>query len=317
MLRDLQRLGDCDMAAQLHGQRVDPALIEIVPLSDEVGADVQGVDLGAPISDAGFAKIYQAWLDHHVLRFRGQAITDPQLIDFSRRFGTLDMAPIAGHGKAFVEGIPEMFVISNVVENGTLIGSLGDGECLWHTDMSYVEIPPKASCLYSLEVPETGGDTGFLNMYSAYETLDDDLKRRIAGRTIKHETQFTLDGLCRKCGPSLEEVKAAGSFDVSKLPGISHPIVRTHPETGRNALYLGRRQNTYINGLPVAESEELLDALWAHAEERGRTTWHNRWKVGDLLIWDNRCVMHRRDEFSASARRIMHRTQVRDTARPM
>ena len=112
-------------------------------------------------------------------------------------------------------------------------------------------------------------------------------------------------------------VKAAGDFDVSTLPGIRHPIVRKHPENGRKALYLGRRQNTYVNGLSVADSEALLDTLWRHAERRGENAWHNRWKVGDLLIWDNRSVMHRRDEFSASARRIMHRTQVRDTTRPM
>ncbi|MGI9386216.1 MAG: TauD/TfdA dioxygenase family protein [Methyloligellaceae bacterium] len=293
-----------------------PEDIEIHPLSEDVAAEIRGVDLSQPMSDAAFAEVYQAWLDHHVLLFRGQKLTDPQLIAFSRRFGDLDLAPIPGHGKAFVEGIPEMFVISNVVEDGQLIGSLGDGECLWHTDMSYTEMPPKASCLYSLEVPDAEGDTGFLNMYIAYETLPDTLRNRIEGRTIKHETRYTLDGHDRQGGPPLAEVKASGNFDITSLPGPSHPIARTHSETGRKALYIGRRQNTYVNGLSVAESEELLDALWAHTEGLDRATWHNRWKVGDLLIWDNRCVMHRRDEFTASARRIMHRTQVRDNAPP-
>ena len=291
--------------------------LQILPLSEDIGAEIRGLDLGQPMSDAVFGAVYQAWLDHQVLLFRGQSLTDPQMIDFSRRSGDLDLAPIPGHGKAFVEGIPEMFVISNVIEGGRKIGSLGDGECLWHTDMAYTEVPPKASCLYSLEVPEAEGDTGFLNMYAVYETLPDDLKRRIEGRTIKHDTQYTLDGLDRADGPPLSEAIARGTFDVVSLPGISHPIVRTHPETGRKALYIGRRQNTYVNGLPVAESEELLDALWAHADARGAKTLHHRWRPGDLLIWDNRCVMHRRDEFSPAARRIMHRTQVRADAAPV
>jgi taurine dioxygenase len=288
----------------------------IEPLSGDIGAQVRGVDLGSAMNDAVFAIIYQAWLDHQVLLFRDQNITDPQMIAFSRRFGDLDLAPIPGHGRAFVEGIPEMFVISNVIEDGQKIGSLGDGECLWHTDMAYTEVPPKASCLYSLEVPDAEGDTGFLNMYAAYETLPDELKKRIEGQTIKHDTQYTLDGLDRDDGPSLVDAIAAGTFDVVSLPGSSHPIVRTHPETGHKALYIGRRQNTYINGFSVADSEALLDALWAHADSCGEQTYHHRWRVGDLLIWDNRCAMHRRDEFSADVRRIMHRTQIRADAAP-
>ena len=301
------------MAALL---QVEPDAIEVHPLSDEIAAEIGGVDLAAPMSDAVFGRIYRAWLDHQVLRFRNQTVTDPQMIAFSRRFGELDLAPVPGHGKAFVEGLPEMFVISNVVENGTPIGSLGDGECLWHTDMSYTPIPPKASCLYSLEVPEGEGDTGFLNMYHAYEALPEALRARVEGRTIKHDTQYTLDGHDRAGGPPLAEAKANGTLDVAALPGSSHPIVRTHPETGRKALYIGRRQNTYVNGLPLEESEALLDALWAHAEVLGTRTWHQRWQAGDLVIWDNRCVMHRRDAFSPEVRRVMHRTQVKAEAAP-
>ncbi len=291
--------------------------VEVRPLINGIGAEIGGVDLGRPLDDAVFAEIYRAWLDHLVLLFRDQSIDDPQMVAFSRRFGNLDLAPISGHGTVFVEGIPQMFVISNVVENGRNIGSLGDGECLWHTDMAYTDIPPKASCLYSLEVPDAEGDTGFLNMYSVYEELPERLKREIAGRTIKHDQQYPLDGLDREDGPPLWEAIERGLFDVKSLPGTSHPIVRTHPETGRRAIYIGRRQNTYVNGLSVDESEALLDALWAHAEMCGRDTMHHRWKVGDLLIWDNRCVMHRRDQFSPDARRIMHRTQIRADAAPV
>lgn len=289
----------------------------VAPISADIGAEIQGVDLALPMSDATFGVIYQAWLDHHVLLFRDQQITDPQMIAFSRRFGDLDLAPIPGHGRAFVEGLPEMFVISNVIEDGRKIGSLGDGECLWHTDMAYTPVPPKASCLYALEVPDGEGDTGFLNMYAVYDSLPDKVKEQIEGRSIKHDTQYTLDGLDRNDGPPLSEVIASGVFDVVSLPGESHPIVRSHPETGRKALYIGRRQNTYINGMPVRESEELLDMLWRHADQCGQQTLHHRWQVGDLLIWDNRCVMHRRDEFSATSRRIMHRTQVRSDTAPV
>ena len=296
--------------------RADDAGIGIRLLSDDIGAEIQGIDLGRPMSDETSGAVYQAWLNHLVLLFRDQDLTDPQMVNFSRRFGDLDLAPIPGHGRAFVESIPEMFVVSNVVEEGRKIGSLGDGECLWHTDMAYTEVPPKASCLYALEVPEAEGDTGFLNMYAAYDTLPVSLRERIAGRTIKHDTQYTLDGLDRDEGIPLAEAKARGAFDVVALPGSSHPIVRTHPETGRTALYIGRRQNTCINGLPVEESEELLDALWAHALERGRGVLHHRWRPGDLVIWDNRCVMHRRDAFSPDVRRVMHRTQIKADAPP-
>ena len=296
--------------------QTNPDAIEVHPLSDEIAAEIGGVDLAAPMSDAVFDRIYRAWLDHQVLRFRNQSITDPQMIAFSHRFGELDLAPVPGHGKAFVEGLPEMFVISNVVENGTPIGSLGDGECLWHTDMSYTPIPPKASCLYSIEVPEGEGDTGFLNMYHAYETLPEALRAQVEGRAIKHDTQYTLDGHDRAGGAPLAEAKASGTLDVAALPGTSHPIVRTHPETGRKALYIGRRQNTCVNGLPLEKSEALLDALWAHTEDLGTRTWHQRWQVGDLVIWDNRCVMHRRDAFSPEVRRVMHRTQVKAEAAP-
>ena len=290
--------------------------VEIVPLTEQIGAEIHGADLSQSMSETLFAAIYRAWLDHHVLLFRDQSLTDPQMIAFSRRFGDLDLAPIPGHGRAFVEGLPEMFVISNVVEDGLNIGSLGDGECLWHTDMAWTPVPAKASCLYALEVPEAQGDTGFLNMYAAYDTLPPELRAQIQGRTIKHDTQYTLDGLDRDGGPPLLEAKASGKFDVASIPGVSHPIVRTHPETGRKALYIGRRQNTYVNGLPVDESEALLDALWAHADAQGREAWHHRWRVGDLIIWDNRCVMHRRDAFSPDVRRVMHRTQIQSDLAP-
>ncbi len=168
--------------------------------------------------------------------------------------------------------------------------------------MSYQEQPPKASVLYAIEVPPSGGNTGFCNMYRAWDELPAALKHRVEGRRLKHDGTYNSGGYLR------EGVTATDDPTVS--PGTYHPIGYTHPETGRIALYLGRRRNAYIEGLPLAESEALLDELWQHAT-RDELTWYNRWQVGDLVLWDNRCTMHRRDPFDATARRIMHRTQIK------
>jgi taurine dioxygenase len=196
--------------------------------------------------------------------------------------------------------LPELAVISNVIENGVAIGGLGDGEAVWHTDSCFSDVPPSASILYSLEIPPSGGDTGFANMYLALEMLPAALRRAIAGKTIKHDKRYTSGGQLR---PGY-----TGDEDIRTTPGPQHPIVRRHPETGYSALYLGRRPHAYIPGLPLDESEALLDELWAHAV-KPELTWHHQWKVGDVLVWDNRCAMHRRDAFDPHSRRIMHRTQ--------
>ena len=282
--------------------------IDVVPMSPAVGAEIRDVDLAGPFDDNTFAAVYAAWLDHGVLLIRDQRLSDDDLVVFSRRFGDLDQAPVQGHGQASVEGIPEVLIISNVIEDGVSIGSLGDDELLWHTDMAYTEEPPKASCLYSLSVSEAGGETGYIDMCTVYETLPADLKRQIEGRTIKHDSVYTLDGYLRDDSSKRLD---PDRIDVSTIAGPSHPIARTHPETGRQALYIGRRQNTYVNGLPVKESEALLEALWAHvAAQEPVASWHHTWRVGDLLIWDNRRVMHRRNAFPPDSRRIMHRTQI-------
>ncbi len=283
--------------------------IDVLALSPAVGAEIRDVDLAGPLDDDTFTAIYSAWLDHGVLRFRDQQLSDSDLVAFSRRFGDLDLAPVKGHGQVAVEGFPEVFIISNVIEDGVSIGSLGDSELLWHTDMAYTEEPPKASCLYSLSVPESGGETGYIDMYASYEALPADLKQRIEGRTIKHDSVYTLDGYLRDGnGERLDPDR----INVSEIVGPSHPIARTHPETGRQALYIGRRQNTYVNGLPIEASEELLDALWAHiAAQEPVASWHQSWRVGDLLIWDNRRVMHRRNAFPPESHRVMHRTQIK------
>jgi taurine dioxygenase len=273
----------------------------IVPSGAALGADVRGVDLRALEEDA-FAAIHRAWLDHQVLLIRGQHLGDDDLIAFSRRFGELDHAPIQENGRRFVDGHPEIYVVSNVVEHGVAIGSLGSGEAVWHTDMSYLPDPPRASVLYALEVPASGGDTGFCTMYGAWDTLPPALQRRIEGLRVKHDGTYNSGGYVR--------AGVTPSDDPRTSPGTLHPLVCTHPETGRRGLYLGRRRNAYVEGLSLDESDALLDEIWVFATN-ATLTWSHHWAVGDLVLWDNRCTMHRRDAFDAGARRVMHRTQIK------
>jgi taurine dioxygenase len=281
--------------------------IKIIPTGAALGADIQNVDLKS-VSGQDFAVIHRAWLDHLVVRFRGQHLSDYQLIAFSRRFGDLDWAPIQETGRRFVEGHPEIYVVSNVIENGEPIGSLGSGEAVWHTDMSYLEQPPKASMLYALEVPPVGGDTYFCDMYAVYESLPDPLRRRISALALKHDGTYNSGGYVRQgLSPSDDPVSS---------PGVYHPLVCSHPETGRRALYLGRRRNAYIGGMDLAESEALLDELWTYTA-RPEVAWRNQWQAGDAVLWDNRCTMHRRDPFDPGSRRILHRTQIQGGSRPV
>ncbi|SJZ47939.1 taurine dioxygenase [Enhydrobacter aerosaccus] len=279
----------------------------IQPTGAALAADVHGIDLSQPISDAVFQRILEAWNEHLVLRFSGQRIDDATLMTFSARFGELDRAPIAAVGfdradSAIAKEAEQwVAVISNVKMNGKPVGGLGNAELVWHTDMSYNPLPPRASLLYALEVPPDGGNTGFLNMYLAYETLPADLKRAIDGKTCIHDSSHNSAGELRKGFQT--------TYDVRQTPGAVHPLVRLHPVTRRKALFLGRRPGAYIHGLSVEDSETLLDALWAHATQE-RFTWYQKWRVGDLVMWDNRCVMHRRDTFDESLRRLMHRTQI-------
>jgi taurine dioxygenase len=268
--------------------------LDVKPLSAALGAEVAGVDANA-IDDATFAAVRSAWNQHLVLLFRGQQLDDAALVRFTARFGDLEDAPLF-QGRRFVEAHPEVMIISNVEVDGRPIGSLGNAEAFWHTDLNFVEEPPAASCLYALDVPPSGGDTGFANMYRACETLPDDVARAIEGRRIRHDARFNSAGYLRE----------------TRVPDTLHPIVRTHPDTGRRALYLGRRANASIEGMDAGASERLLDRLWRHATSEVMT-WHHRWQRGDLLIWDNRCTLHRRDSFEGSQRRIMHRTQTRGT----
>ena len=290
---------------------VDPAvtgLIDAVPFHSDrtFGAEILHVDLRT-ITDAKFSAIEQAWIEHQVLLFRDQSMSDLDLIAFSGRLGDLDQAPIQENGQRFANGLPEIYVVSNVIENGAAIGSLGAGEAVWHTDMSYLPAPPKASMLFALEIPASGGDTSFCDMYAAFETLPDDLRQRALGLRVKHDGTYNSGGYVRQ--------GVTPTNDPRQAPGMLHPLVCTHPESGRRMLYLGRRRMSWIEGLDLTESEKLLDEIWAHATQPAFSFTH-RWRVGDLVLWDNRCTMHRRDPFDPAARRVMHRTQVKGSAPP-
>ncbi len=276
--------------------------IHIKKIGEALGAEVSGVDASKPVSADTFAAIRKAWLDNLVIRFRGQKLTDPQMLEFSRLFGELDPPGPNPYGKPFLPRHPEMNVISNVKEDGVPIGGLGDGEAIWHSDMTYVDTPPSAALLYALELPAEGGDTYWANMYLAYEALPADTKKRIEGLKAIHDATYNSAGIKRK---GYDDVT-----DPRRAPGAHHGLVRRHPETGRKCLFLGRRRNSYIVGLPLEESEALLDALWAHATQP-RFAFCQQWQVGDLMIWDNRCTLHRRDPFDPNARRVMHRTQIK------
>ena len=282
--------------------------IAIKNLDAALGAEVADVDLAKPLLRTDIDAIEAAWRERLVVVFHGQTLSDPQLIAFSRNFGELDPPGPNPCGEPFNKEHPELNVISNVVENGKPIGNLGDGEAVWHADMTYVEVPPKAAILHALQVPpsEAGGNTYFANMIAAYEGLPSDLKKVVEGKIAVHDASHNSAGMLRK---GYKDVT-----DVRETVGAHHPVVRTDPKSGRKALFLGRRPNAYVLGLSVAESEALLDALWAHATQPHLAMCH-QWRAGDLLMWNNLSVLHRRDPFDPKTRRVMHRSQIKGNER--
>jgi alpha-ketoglutarate-dependent taurine dioxygenase len=275
--------------------------LQVLPSGRALGAEVRGLDLARPLAPEAVAAVHRAWSEHQVLLFRGQRLSEDQHLAFSRQLGPIE--PPHSTSQAHFSGrYPEILVVSNIGEDGQPKDyDLGNAEAMWHTDMSYRATPPSGSALYAREIPPVGGNTCFLNMYRAYETLPAELLRAIEGRTCVHDESRNSAGRLR-AGYSHEP-------DPRKTPGPQHPLVRTHPVTGRKALFLGRRPYAYIPGLELEESEALLDRLWAHATQDA-FVWSHVWQVGDLVLWDNRCTMHRRDPFDMSHRRIMHRTQI-------
>lgn len=265
-----------------------------------LGADVDGVDL-LNSGQADVETLVRALTERLVIRLRGYELEDVAFTRLAERFGDLEGSPEFSKSRdVYVAVSPKMTVVSNVTEDGKPVGDHGDGELNWHTDQGFVERPSAYTFLLAREVPPTGGNTSFANMYRAYERLPDDVKRAIARLKVKHQESHTAQGVPR---PGYRDIKTR---DPRELPGPQHPVVRTHPVTGRKALYLGRRFGAYIPGLTLDDSEAMLDLLWASAAQP-EDVWTQEWQVGDLIVWDNRCTMHRRDAFTGQGRRRMHR----------
>jgi taurine dioxygenase len=242
---------------------------------------------------ATFAQIRNAWHEHLVILLRDQELSEEDEVRFAEKFGP----PAVIHTKQFVRNHPAVMLISNIREDGKPIGALPDGEMHFHTDQCHQERPAMASMLYAIEVPSSGGNTLFANGYTAYETLPTEIKRRIDGR--KALNAYDYDTASTKRGTRL-----AGG-----VPSYVHPVVRTHPATGRKALYVNRLMTVRIEGLPERESDELLDFLFDHQEQR-ELVYEHIWRPGDLLMWDNRCTLHARTDFSAAERRLMRRVTI-------
>jgi taurine dioxygenase len=275
--------------------------LKIENFDGPIGAEVTGVDLWA-IADADFEKLYRAWIERGVIRIRDQQLDDIALQTFSARFGPLEEIPVL-LSEAERSQLPSLYVtvISNIVVNGEPIGGLANKEAAWHSDMTYIETPPPASILHAIEVPAKGGDTQFACQVAALKALPEDLLSEISGISIKHDASHTSIGNLRR---GFEEVE-----DVRKVAGVAHPIIKRHEESGHDALFLGRRDFAYVEGLEIDESEELLDRIWRYAV-LPQNVWTQHWRVGDVIIWDNRRVLHRRDDFDQAARRLMKRCQV-------
>jgi taurine dioxygenase len=270
--------------------------------SESFGADITGIDLANLTYDT-FEGIYRAWLAFGVLRFKGQTLNKDSLQTFSQRFGPLEQIPIGRMSDEQKAQLDNLYVtpISNIKVDGKPIGGLGDAEATWHSDMTYVEVPPPASVLLGVEIPQNGGDTFFADQRAALASLPEDLRQRIEGLSIKHNAAHDSVGNLR---PGFE------AFDDPRdAPGAVHPIIRKHNETGDTCLYLGRREWAYIPGLPLEESEALLDDLWSYAVPADYVVEQN-WTPGDVIIWDNRRCLHKRTSIDPSQRRLLLRCQV-------
>jgi alpha-ketoglutarate-dependent taurine dioxygenase len=262
-------------------------------LSAALGLEILDVDLHNPLPPPVIARLREAWYEGLILLLRSQTLTEEDQVRFAECFGppakTINVNNTGKH--------PAVMLISNIRKDGKPIGALPDGEMHFHTDQCYIEKPAAASMLYAIEVPSVGGNTLFANAYLAYETLPAEIKRLIDGRKAVNAYDYENASTIR--GTRLRE----------GVPQYAHPVVRTHPATGRKALYVNRLMTIAIEDLPQAESDELLNLLFDHQEQR-RFTYEHVWRVGDILMWDNRCTLHARTDFSSDERRLMRRITI-------
>jgi taurine dioxygenase len=282
-----------------------PTAIDIRPFDAPLGAEVIGLDLSEPVSDADFARIHRAHLDHHVLVFRDQRITPRQQIDFSRRFGPLQIHVLH---QFLLKDHPEILIVSNIVENGQPIG-LGDAGHYWHSDLSYKEHPSLGSMLHAQELPAEGGDTLFANQHRAWDGLPVALKTAVEGRRAEHWYLCKYAELQRR-NPWRPDLTQA---QIDAVPPVSQPIVRTHPETGRQALFVSEHFTTRVLDMPEDESRALLAELFAHST-RDEFVYRHQWQPGDMVFWDNRSLMHLAGGTPDHLRRRLNRTTIEGDA---
>jgi len=282
-----------------------PQTFEIRPFSGAVGAEIIGLDLAKPVNAEDFTRIHRAHLDHHVLVFRDQRISPEQQIAFSRRFGELQIHVLK---QFLLAGHPEILIVSNIIENGQNIG-LGDAGKFWHSDLSYKELPSLGSMLHAQELPSEGGDTLFADMHKAWDAVPDALRNVIEGRSAAHsytaryaETKF--EGSWR---PTLTAEQLA------QVKEVIHPVVRTHPENGRKALFVSEGFTTRIVGLPDDESRDVLQQLYALSVLE-QNIYRHQWQPHDLVFWDNRSLIHLATGCPAHLRRKLFRTTIQGDA---
>ena len=263
--------------------------MQIEALSPAIGVEAKGVDLSRPLAEEDFVRIRRGWEENCVILFRGQHLEEDDQVAFAARFGPLAMT--ANPDRA-AKTNPAIMFISNVRENGKLIGALPDGEMHFHSDQSYIEKPATGSMLYAMEIPSVGGNTLFANSLAAYDDLPEHLKEMLNGKMAMHsyDTTSTLRQKGGQLGPR----------------SFAHPVFRTHPPTGRKGIYVNRLLTQYIVGMPRDESDDVLEQLFDHQEQR-KYVYEHVWSIGDLMLWDNRSSLHARTDFSAQERRMLRR----------
>jgi len=278
--------------------------LAVIPLTRHIGAQIEGIDLRRAADAETIAELRRIWLDAVVLVFRGQDLSQEDLLGVTGYFGRIgalarpkEFRP-PGYGRL----LDDVTLISNIRENGEPIGSLPDGEMMFHHDMLHAKVPHKGTCLYSVEVPSSGGNTLFANCTTAYDTMPAALRQRLEGRKAFHHYNY---GSVQK-----GDGKGTPAFAESV-----HPVFRTHEDTGRKAVYVNRLMTERIVDLPQDESDRLLAQTFDHAENR-EWVYEHEWRPGDLLVWDNRCSMHARTDFSSAERRLLLRTTIEGEVEP-
>jgi taurine dioxygenase len=278
--------------------------VEIVPLSKHIGAEIKGVDLRERPDEETLQVIYQAWLDHLVIVFRGQELSQEDQVRVTGYFGEIGRIdrPARYHPKGFKRMLPGIMLISNIRENGEPIGALPDGEVMFHHDMIHSDSPSKATMLYSVAIPSHGGDTLFASGYAAYDTLDPSIREKLEGKRAFHHYNYG----------SVQKGDGRGTEAFSES---SHPVFLTNNETGRKAIYVNRLMTERVEGMEKPESKKFLNILFDHME-KPEFVYTHKWQTGDLLLWDNRCSSHARTDFSGGERRLLLRTTIRGDSPP-